>query len=304
MQPSSRTRRRFVAVAMITAATAFCVLAVSPAQAQQVVRYTYRTAIGPDAPASSGEAEAVLRLPAGPANGAAVVILHHGGGWNMGTTAQYGEYFSQRGFVTLEPRMFFNREQRKTTLTHTAQMMGALQYLAQMPQVRKDAISAVGLSYGAWLAIFAATEWAYKAHEAGDLRFKRLAPLYPVCWLLDNGLRDAHGHWPIFRGLPAGFMQRWEGIEMKIFVGDQDDYDDRDPKACPDFVAAIPDERQRRASSVQVYAGATHGWDHGRTYRFPEPVACKGRGCVNTNRSDPAVTARAKEDLLEFLGRP
>ena len=222
----------------------------------------------------------------------------------MGTTTQYGEYFSQRGFVTLEPRMFQRREDRKPTLTHMGQMMGALQYLAQVPQVRKDAISAMGLSYGALLAISGATEWAYKAHEVPDLRFRRLAPLYPVCWLLGTGLRGDFGNWPAFRGVPPQILQRWEGIEMKIFVGDQDDYDDRDPKSCPDFVAAIPDERQRRATAVQVYPGATHGWDHGFTYRFPEPVACKGRGCVNTNRSDPAVTARGKEELLEFLSRP
>lgn len=298
------SRSGLLATAFIAAVTTLCATGASQAQAQQTVRYAYRTASSPDAPATSGEVEAVLRMPSGTANGAAVVILHHAGGWSMDTTTQYGETFSQRGFVTLEPKMFNRREDRKSALTHTGQMMGALQYLAQMPQVRKDAISVMGLSYGAWLAIFGATEWVYKAHDMSDLRFKRLAPLYPVCWLLGNGLRDEFGNWPIFRGMPAGFMQRWEGIEMKIFVGDQDDYDARDPKACPDFVAAIPQERQRRATSVQVYAGATHGWDHGRTYRFPEPVACKGRGCVNTNRSDPAVTARAKEDLLEFLGRP
>ena len=281
-----------------------CSLGAHLAQAQEVVRYPYRIAAGPGEPARQGEVEASLRRPVGPANGAALVLLHHGGGWEVGTTAQYGEYFSQRGFVTLEPRMFINHLRRRPHVEHLGQAMGALRYLAQMPQVRQDAISAVGLSFGALLTVFAATEWAYKAHDLQDLRFKRLASLYPVCWTLSAGLNGELIKRPVYRGIPAEFMQSWEGIEMKIFTGTQDDYDDRDPKACPDFVNAIPDERQRRASSVQVYPGATHGWDHGRTYSFPEPVACKGRGCTNTNRSDPAITARGKEDLLEFLSRP
>lgn len=278
-------------------------MGLAEAEAQQVVRYTYRMG-GDTATSSPQEAEAVLRMPKGEPNGSAVVILHHAGGWSMGTTSQYGEYLSERGFVTLEPRMFISRERRGPTLTHVAQTMGALQYLAQVAGVRRDAISVMGLSYGAWIAIYGATDWFYQAHGAPDLRFQRVAALYPMCWMLGDGLRGQFGSRPIFRGLPPDFMQRWSGIDMKIFTGDQDDYDDRDPTTCESFVSSLPDERQRRVSSVRTYPGATHGWDHGMTYSFPESVACKGRGCVNTNRFNPQVTSRAKQDLLEFLKHP
>jgi dienelactone hydrolase len=50
-----------------------------------------------------------------------------------------------------------------------------------------------------------------------------------------------------------------------------------------------------------MYPGSTHGWDHGKTYSFQTSAACKGKGCVNTNQSNPRVTAEGYKDVLEFF---
>ena len=271
--------------------------------AQKIVRYEYRVAADTQSSASKGTVEAVLRVPAGEPNGKALVILHHKGGWGMGTTAQYGEYFSQRGFVTLEPRMF-NAPSQAVMLVQAGQMIGALEYLARLPQVHRDEISVLGLSWGAFLAVYAATEWIYEAHQVQPLRFHRVASFYPTCSRLQMASQGIQTEQPIFKGMPRDFMQRWAGLEMKIFAGGLDDYEDRDPKACPDFIESIKDERQRKLMSLEFYPNATHGWDHGMNYSFYEPAACKGRGCTNTIRSDSAVTEKAKASLLDFLSRP
>ena len=72
-------------------------------------------------------------------------------------------------------------------------------------------------------------------------------------------------------------------------------------RTCTDFVASIPDEKQRSLTHVHLYPAATHGWDHGKTYSFFARTACKGSGCNNTNESSPEITQAAKADLLKFL---
>ena len=102
-------------------------------------------------------------------------------------------------------------------------------------------------------------------------------------------------------GFPQDFYDTWIKAPIAIFIGGKDDYESRDPKSCDSFVSSIKDEAQRSKTTVRLYPDATHGWDHGRTYSFQEPFACKWQGCRNTNQSDLEVTERAKSDLLNFL---
>src|SRR4029077_2939994 len=91
------------------------------------------------------------------------------------------------------------------------------------------------------------------------------------------------------------------GAPVRIFAGGKDDYDDRDPNACQEAIDSLP-ESARNWFSVTVYPSATHGWDQRSGAMFYEAIACKGRGCYNSNAPDPQVARQSIKDLIEFLG--
>jgi uncharacterized protein len=263
--------------------------------AQEVVTYEYTNHEG-----KIQSVEASVRKPTGASNNKAIVILHHAGGWAEGTTSQYAQMFSENGYVTLEPRMFNMRSQMKNSAEHLAQAMGGLAYLAAQPGINREKISVMGLSFGSWIAVYAGTEWASQKFTGGKLKFNKIAPLYAVCWLLERGARRELGALQN-KFYPTDMYDRWTHVPLKFFVGSEDDYDDKDPKTCQNFIDAVPDVIQRSLSSVNVYK-ATHGWDQ-KTATFFEKGACKGKGCHNTNQSNHEVTAKVKEDLLQFMGQ-
>lgn len=278
-------KKWFSTVALVTATLVV--------QAQEVIKYEFVDDNG-----RSRTVEAVVRQPTGQPNGQALLILHHAGGWGAGTTAQYGEYFSQRGFVTLEPRLFNTRPKRP--VEYLGEVFGGLKHLAQIPGVRPDMVSVMGLSFGAHLTLMAATEWANSKYTGGSLKFKAHAPFYPVCWGFAAHIKRQMPQRMKMPNFPDDAMDKWVGVPMRLFTGTLDDYDDRDPKVCPDFIETLPDARQKALTSLIQYEGATHGWDQ-RTASFYEHVACKGRGCTNNNVNNPQVTSQAMEDLLKFL---
>ena len=230
----------------------------------------------------------------------AIVILHHAGGWEAGTTAQYASFLASHGFVAIEPRMFNTDGEGEDTYRHMPAVFGSLAYLARRPDVDDKKIALMGLSYGALLTLYSGTNWAHAKYPLGGLRYAALASFYPLCWVGKAYVSRTIGKWKN-RAYPESFMDQWAGIPLAIFAGGFDDYESKDPRSCTDFVASIPDEKQRSLTQVHLYPGATHGWDHGRTYSFFARTACKGSGCNNTNESNPEITQAAKADLLKFL---
>ena len=246
--------------------------------------------------------EAVLTLPEKPAarKVPAIVILHHAGGWGAGTTGQYASFLSSNGFATLEPRMFNSDGEREDTYRHIPEVFGSLAYLAKRPEVDASKVALMGLSYGGVLSLYSGTEWANAKYAPGGPRFAAIAPFYPLCWVGKAYATRTIGNWKN-RAYPDSLFDKWVAVPLRIFAGGADDYDSKDAKACADFIASIPDAKQRSLSSVQLYPEATHGWDQGRTFTFFARTACKGSGCDNTNESNPEVTRRAMADLLKFL---
>lgn len=227
--------------------------------------------------------------------------MHGAGGFEAGTTKQYGELFSKNGYVSLELEMF--KSKPDTPMKHLAQLFGAIDFLAKRPDVDKSQISLVGQSYGGSIALYAGTAWANREFNKDNIKIRSIAALYPTCFFHERlATQDERTTKRMVNfGFPADFYASWVNMPIKIFVGSRDDFENKDPNSCQNFVSALKDGAQQKNIQVEVLKNATHGWDHGRTYSFNHPLACKGSGCENTNESNPAITQKVKEDLLKFL---
>jgi dienelactone hydrolase len=244
--------------------------------------------------------DAVFRKPASiNAKIPAVIILHDGGGWSTERTRQYGDLFTANGYATLEPRLFYDDKVTRTNKKDLASLYSALEYLSKQTEIDKNKIYVVGMSAGANLAMLAKMKMASETFNRSGTQFKAIAALYPVCWLFMDTI---NGKPPRpFTDFSIANMQNWQPTPIRLFIPEFDDYDDKDTKVCDNFIEKIPSSEARSTFSVKVYAGATHGWDHGKTYSFQTSFACKGKGCINTNQSNPAVTQQGYMDVLEFF---
>lgn len=246
--------------------------------------------------------EATLGKPAKPVTderGApAVVLLHHGGGCTQSQTRAYAESLNAAGYFTLEPCLFYSVAQReRVAASYLPQVFGALRYLAQLPGVDKTRIAIAGGSYGGTLALLSATTWANETHADSSVpRFAAHVPFYPPCFLIQRFVRSGRS----LPEIPVDAYKNFSGSPIRIFAGTLDDYEDRDPESCSSMVAVLGEDGKKHIS-IRMFPGATHGWDHGRTYSFYEAVACKGKGCENTNVFQPDVTLQGIQEMLDFL---
>lgn len=246
--------------------------------------------------------EAVFRKPVGASGNEklpAVIVVHDGGGWSTERTRQYADLFTANGYATLEPRLFYDDKAPRTYREDLASLYAALNYLAQQPSIDKNRIYLIGMSSGAMLGLLAKTKMATDSFNRSGSQFRAIASLYPACWLFSATLEGKRTR--VFADFKAADMGNWQPTPIRLFVPEFDDYDDRDPKTCENFIAKIPNEQARSSFSIKIYSGATHGWDHGKTYSFHTGVACKGKGCMNTNQFNPTVTQQGYKDVLEFF---
>jgi dienelactone hydrolase len=276
----------------------FISLAAGVAWAQSWVHVNYDTGAGTPV----RQVEGVLRIPERHSNGGALLILHHAGGFSFNTTKQYGEYFSKRGFVTLELKMFDMHDSRPDPITLHGQMMGGLKHLVQVPGVDPKKVSVMGLSLGAFMTVDAASQWFYEHYQAGELRFNKLIAMYPTCWIASAAANGDIAGMPLFRGMPTNFLQKWAHIPLLILAGAKDSYDTEDPNACPAFAKSIKDPKQAQITSFHVFPNATHAWDHGRNYSFPIWGGCTGRtNCTNRIVFSPETVELGKQAVQAFL---
>lgn len=283
-----RTRRIFLVV--------ICITLWAHVNAQEVVNFS-----SADPSVAPAQLSGLLNLPnavsATNQRRPAVVILHAGWGWEKPFTAPYAKALNAAGFITLEPRLFGNETYRKRApLLYLPETYGALQFLASRPDVDPQRIAVTGFSTGGYLSLAAATSWsAEKYGGPNKVRFAAHAPVYPVCWAFSAYLNGKFKS-KIF---PDDLYLNWTGSSVRIFTGALDDYDDRDPNACKEFVDALP-TRSQLHFSIKVYPNATHGWDQDNATFF-ESMACKGRGCTNHNVSNSVVTRQSIDDIVEFM---
>ena len=266
------------------------------ALAQEAV--TYEVGVG-NAAVSTSAIFSPAKGVAADSKAPTVVLIHSAGGWSDGTTAPLANELNASGFSTLELRLFETSRAAIPTDRLMPRIYGALRYLAGRPDIEKSKVGIAGFSMGAHLSIWAASKWMTETYSNDGLKFAAHAPIYPMCWphtLMAKNIQPQGG---INLPFQKDFLTQWTGAPVKVFAAGQDDYDDRDPKACQEFVDAIS-AQYRSAFDIITYADATHGWNQA-SESFYAHTACKGRGCKNNNVNNPAVTALSTSDIVKFF---
>lgn len=244
--------------------------------------------------------EAIFHGPATPSGAKvpAVVIVHSAGGWSDGTTAPLAKALLDSGLAALELKIFERHNQIIPPDRIMPVFYGAMKYLAGRAEVDPQRIGIAGFSMGAHISLWTASSWMTSQYGQG-LKFAAHAPIYPVCWphtYMAKGTMPPTGRALPF---PQSFLTEFTGAPVRIFAAGQDDYDDRDPNACVEFVNALSPS-QKDNFEVTVYKEATHGWNQ-TTQSFYERMACKGRGCLNRNVNNPEITARSLTEVTAFF---
>ena len=228
----------------------------------------------------------------------AVVLIHSAGGWTDGTTEPVAKLLNEAGFHTFELRFFPTNKEISEQHLLVQRTYAALAYLVNLPDVDPLRIGIAGFSMGAHLSIWTSSDILTAKFGKGH-QFAAHVPAYPVCWLQSQMLRGNMGNAGKRFGLAKDFLSRFTGKPVKILAAGLDDYDDRDPKACVDFVKQISED-SRKSFEVHTYIEATHGWNQ-KSRSFFEPIACKGRGCTNHNVFNPGVTAESNLVIVKFF---
>jgi dienelactone hydrolase len=268
---------------------------IQASMAQEVVQLTYV-----DKDNVSKPFEAVVTKPSGSDKKRAVVILHHKGGWKANTTNQYAEFFAKNNILSVEPRMF--AATAENPMNHLSQVFSSLKYLASRNDVDPNQISIMGLSYGASLSLYAATQWASEKY-APNVRIKNILPLYPTCFFHEELIKRS----PRFVdrmtnfGFPEKFHESWTHTPITIFSAGLDDYESRTPQPCQGLIQSMSDAAQKNITQEITFPKATHGWDIGANYSNIEPLGCKMTKCSVTVTYDAETTQAVKNKLAEII---
>jgi dienelactone hydrolase len=235
---------------------------------------------------------------------AAVVLIHSAGGTQDGTTGPLAEKLVAEGISTLELQLFDNpreaRQKGKRSDYLVQQPYDALKFLVEQKGADPKRIGVAGFSMGAMLSIWTASQSLTQSSGAGT-QFAAHAPIYPPCWLVSFSIKGEQNipKVPGKSAIPTDAMRVLTKAPMKIFAAGQDDYDDRDPKACADMIALWPDS-ERNSIELVVYPQASHGWNQVTSSHYV-PFGCKGKGCDNRNVNNPEVTAQNTAEVVEFF---
>ena len=248
--------------------------------------------------------ESVITTPMGSGKKSAVILLHHRGGWKVGTTNQYAELFEKNNIISVEPRMFDTTPDNP--LAHLSQLFSTLEYLGKREDVDAKNISLVGLSWGASLSIYAATRWAQENYGKKAPPIKNIIPLYPTCFFHEDLIKKRQILVERMRGFGFmdGFHETWAKIPITIFTGGLDDYDNRMQEPCKGFIASILDAEQRKVTNEISYPIATHGWDRSEfrvAKTITDPLGCKMTRCNVAIEYNKEVTDSVKLRILEIL---
>lgn len=268
----------------------FVSIAAAQAPAPAIERFDVAYAIPGLNNAGTREINGTLRLQAGPRPLPAVVLLHGSSGID-GRGVYHGNALNAAWIATLEIEMFA-RGGRPTGLSATVpHAIGALNFLADRPDIDPAKIGAMGFSWGGGLSLVMLTARAVRQADHPNRAFAAHVAFYPVCWPFTPEAQNRG------RGIPMGLLT---GAPILVLAGEKDDYDQ--PDSCLKFHASVHED-YRSKITVHVFPSATHKWDAGVDETMEDPNAYLGRGGRVTVRSNSRVTEESRQVSVDFFRR-
>lgn len=207
----------------------------------------------------------------------AVLILHGSSGVDARGDF-YEDALNASGIATLQIDMWQARGVTNISQRPAAPILtypdafSALAFLSQQPGIDANRVGVLGFSWGGLVSMGAA-ERLYAGQFGGGRTFKAHVANYPVCYGWNNAALLA-----VIHSAPAPFGVQWQtltGAPVLIQIGTKDDYDNS--SAPCEALAQAVNPSNGGIVRVNVYAGATHGWDRLMVPSTgPDPFANQG----------------------------
>lgn len=196
-------------------------------------------------------------------------VFMHGSGGKLLRHQRYLELARGLGFVTLQIDSFGPRgtgstvgnQRNVTAAMMTTDVLRALRYLAEQPNIEPGKIVLMGSSKGAIAALFAT--WApIRRKIVGDLDFAAYILLYPLCAAIEDANVTTN--------------------PVHIFIGEKDNW----TPAAPCIKQVDRMKRLGRNWAITLYEGAYHGFDSASNRIRHLPHAYSMAGCNIALRAD------------------
>jgi dienelactone hydrolase len=168
-------------------------------------------------------------------------------------------------------------------------LFGGLRALAAHPRIDPQRLGVMGQSFGASMAVLAATEPVWRTYGQGGPPLRAALALYPGCFRFEPGGGSA-------RFLTPGFPR----VPLLLLVAEQDDYDADGGASCRTLMTRPSPEAQALAM-LHIYPGATHGWDVTRPRTIQETGAARGQGGLVRMQRSPSTTEDSLRRTTAFF---
>ena len=230
---------------------------------------------GPGAAATVG---AELRLPLTPGRIPAVILLHGTTGVTHGLR-RWADTLNGIGLATLTVDSFTARGITETTtdlsrLSDSAMLVDAYRALATLatnPRIDGRRVAVMGMSKGAWAALYASVRRFQRLHGPKGVEFGAYIALYPAC--AGSYLED----------------EQVSARPIRVFHGTEDDWAPIDP--CRQYVARL--KRGGADATLVELAGARHLFDAQELPALVRLPAAQHRTCVLEERTPGVLVDRA-----------
>ncbi len=234
-----------------------------------------------------------FQAPLGAAAKLPAVILLHGTSGLSYRGVYYAAALNRAGIATLEIDQWGGRDLQGVASSRPAglgdmlpDIAGAYRLLSERPEIDALRIGLMGSSMGGRETMLMMTRRNSDALLGQGVHFRAAVAFYPICWRYNH--------------VPGADFGDLVDAPIRIFVGDDDDYDGG-RAACETMLRELAPADAAHLS-LRAFAGATHEFDvFDGPREFFDPAGNRRKGGTIRVRPDPQAREQARDDLTQFF---